>query len=204
MTDARHLSHQSSRGRDQGNPNRSSALFVEVIQASAQHIGDMSRCDGILLVTSELTLELADGVMGYSTVEVSPYEKKYSCASRDAINSGKQPDITFLAYVDGELAGQMNISRHWNNFAYINDIVVDHRLRRSGVGKRLLLRAIEWSEENSLAGLMLETQTNNVPACKLYDSCGFELKGFDANLYAGLSFGNNEIALYWYWTRPKQ
>jgi ribosomal protein S18 acetylase RimI-like enzyme len=62
----------------------------------------------------------------------------------------------------------------------------------------LTLRAIEWAKEKGLPGLMLETQNNNVAACHLYESCGFELGGFDRNLYKGLHPDTKEIALYWY------
>lgn len=176
--------------------------MIEIKQASTQYTGDMGRCDGTFLVTSELILRFENGLLSYSVLEVPPYEKKYSSALRNNVEPHEQRGITFLAYENGELAGQVDVSRHWNNFACINNIIVDHRFRRSGVGKRLVHQAIEWSVEESLAGLMLETQTNNVPACKLYESCGLTLKGFDGSLYAGLDCRNSETALFWYWIRP--
>jgi RimJ/RimL family protein N-acetyltransferase len=45
---------------------------------------------------------------------------------------------------------------------------------------------------------MLETQDNNVPACRLYARCGFQLRGFDTHLYKGDDPSTDEIALYWY------
>jgi streptothricin acetyltransferase len=45
---------------------------------------------------------------------------------------------------------------------------------------------------------MLETQNNNVAACRLYESGGFQLAGFDRCLYKGLHPDTDEIALYWY------
>ena len=47
---------------------------------------------------------------------------------------------------------------------------------------------------------MLETQDNNVPACRLYERCGFQLRGFDTHLYKGHDPATGEIALYWYLT----
>lgn len=46
--------------------------------------------------------------------------------------------------------------------------------------------------------VMLETQNINVVACRLYESCGFVLGGFDACLYRGVMPGTREIALFWY------
>jgi len=47
---------------------------------------------------------------------------------------------------------------------------------------------------------MLETQHNNVAACRLYARHGFRLGGVDLDLYRGLPHpGRHEIALFWYW-----
>ena len=47
-------------------------------------------------------------------------------------------------------------------------------------------------------GVTLETQDNNVPACMLYEKCGFVLTGFDLYAYRNFPEARNEIALYWY------
>jgi streptothricin acetyltransferase len=62
----------------------------------------------------------------------------------------------------------------------------------------LMKRAIEWAKEQNYPGLTLETQTNNVPACKLYEKFGFVLSGFDLNAYKNDPDCRDEIALYWY------
>ena len=54
------------------------------------------------------------------------------------------------------------------------------------------------AKEKGFPGLMLETQDNNVAACRLYARCGFELRGFDTHLYKALDPSSDEIALYWY------
>jgi len=45
---------------------------------------------------------------------------------------------------------------------------------------------------------MLETQSNNVAACKFYASCGFVIGGVDLHLYQGLHPQSDEIAIFWY------
>ena len=37
-----------------------------------------------------------------------------------------------------------------------------------------------------MPGIMLETQNNNVAACKFYEKCGFVIGGFDFLVYKGL------------------
>ena len=49
-----------------------------------------------------------------------------------------------------------------------------------------------------LPGIMLETQNNNVAACRFYESCGFHLGGFDRELYRGITPDTDETALFWY------
>jgi ribosomal protein S18 acetylase RimI-like enzyme len=80
----------------------------------------------------------------------------------------------------------------------VEDIVVDRQFRRRGVGERLMARAVMWAKEKGLAGIMLETQDNNVAACQLYEKWGFVLGGFDPYLYRGLERNKDESALYWY------
>jgi ribosomal protein S18 acetylase RimI-like enzyme len=75
---------------------------------------------------------------------------------------------------------------------------VEPDYRGQGVGYALIQRAVEWAKSTGLPGIMLETQDNNVAACRLYQRCGFELCGFDTHLYKGLDPATDEIALYWY------
>jgi ribosomal protein S18 acetylase RimI-like enzyme len=96
------------------------------------------------------------------------------------------------------VAGQIILRKNWNKFAYIEDIAVDVRFRLHGIGKELISYAKRWAQDRNLAGITLETQDNNVGACKFYESCGFQLRGFDTYLYKGINRETDEIALYWY------
>jgi streptothricin acetyltransferase len=62
----------------------------------------------------------------------------------------------------------------------------------------LIDQAIAWTNHRRLPGLMIETQTNNVAACALYERCGFTLRGYDAWLYRALNPDSTEAALFWY------
>jgi ribosomal protein S18 acetylase RimI-like enzyme len=139
------------------------------------------------------------GHLGYTIAKIPSYPKHYPLDELDASSYVDQPEkAIFFALVDGMLAGQIILRKNWNQFAYIEDIVVDARFRRRGVGTVLLRRAAEWARGLNLPGVMLETQNINVAACKLYARCGFQLAGFDRLLYLGLQPGTEEIALYWY------
>jgi ribosomal protein S18 acetylase RimI-like enzyme len=148
---------------------------------------------------SMLVLSADDGTIRHTVVGVSPYEKRYPPNEIDYtayIDNSEQ--IVFFAYSNDELAGELVIRRWWNNFAYIEDITVKTRFRKQGIGRALVSRAIDWAKDRKLPGIMLETQNNNVGACRFYEGCGFELGGFDRYLYRGLHPETQETALYWY------
>ena len=78
------------------------------------------------------------------------------------------------------------------------EITVDKKYRTLGVGKRLINQAKQWAKEGNMPGIMLETQNNNVAACKFYEKCGFVIGGFDFLVYKGLDMTSDEVAIYWY------
>jgi ribosomal protein S18 acetylase RimI-like enzyme len=45
---------------------------------------------------------------------------------------------------------------------------------------------------------MLETQNNNLGACRLYERCGYVVGGIDHLRYRGIDPNTAEVALFWY------
>jgi ribosomal protein S18 acetylase RimI-like enzyme len=168
----------------------------EIDEGSLQ---DANKCDAAFTVDSKLALHMKDGVIRYSVVSVAPYRKQYIFEAKEYSTYISNPDkIVYFAYADGQLAGQITLSKHWNAYAWIDDFAVDARFRRRGVGRALMQKAVDWAKEKNLPGIMLETQDVNVPACRFYENFGFKLRGFDTHLYKGLTPDTDEIALYWY------
>ncbi|HLO27707.1 MAG TPA: GNAT family N-acetyltransferase [Anaerolineales bacterium] len=174
-------------------------MNITIAQMDKSTVQDINRIDTSFEVNSKFILFAENGKISYSLIEVPPYTKQYASDEIDFGDYISDPqNAIFLAYVDNELAGQIRIRKYWNGYAYIDDFGVDTRHRRQGVGGALMGRAIEWAKSQGFPGIMLETQNNNVAACRLYASCGFELRGFDTHLYKGLNPATDEIALYWY------
>lgn len=172
-------------------------MVIQLLTAANQ--ADLNRCDNSFTVAAELRLTAEDDRIGYTVQPVTPYVKRYAPEVCDPqAYSGKPDRAAWLAYVDGQLAGQILVQESWNRYAVIWDIAVDPPFRRRGIGRRLIAAAIAWARGRGLSGVMLETQHINVPACRLYESCGFVLGGFDAYLYRGVMPGTREIALFWY------
>lgn len=174
-------------------------MEITIQEISQHNLQDAGRCDSSFTVDELLVLSADNNVLHFKTVSISPYTKKYPVEEIDYSLYLSRPGRTvFLAYGDQSIAGEIRLRKNWNVFAYIEEIVVDVKFRRLGIGRRLIQTAIQWAKDNQLPGVMLETQNNNVAACLLYQSCGFELAGFDRSLYRAIDPSTQEIALYWY------
>jgi len=149
------------------------------------------------MVTSRLVLGIENEKLVYNVIPVDPYERDVHAEDTDYGFDEARPTI-FFAEVDGRLAGRIRMMRWWNQFGYVEDLVVNPEYRGLGIGRRLLEQGIQWARENDFPGVMLETQDDNVPACTLYQSCGFMLSGFDRNVYKAINPHTRETALYWY------
>jgi streptothricin acetyltransferase len=180
-------------------PHKEYFMKITLCEMDKDTIQQVNQCDASFTVDSKLVLSAEDGKISYTVGDVPPWTKRYGEEEFDINAYLSNPDrVIFLAYLDDELAGQIRVLKYWNAYAYIEDIAVDSKHRRQGIGRALLERAIEWAGSKGCPGIMLETQDNNVAGCKLYESCGFELRGFDTYLYKGLNPSTDEIALYWY------
>lgn len=74
------------------------------------------------------------------------------------------------------------------------DIRVRPDYRHRGVGRQLLAFAERLARSAGKRRLSVETQNNNVAACRLYASAGFELRSIDRFAYPLLP---NEVQLVW-------
>jgi ribosomal protein S18 acetylase RimI-like enzyme len=174
-------------------------MNITIQQLDEHNFRDLNRCDSTFTVDSKLVLQIENDVIHYTLVSVPPYQKRYLAEELDYTTYLNHPDkAIFFAYADGQLTGQIIVRKNWNHYGYVEDIAVDASFRREGVGRALLQHAVAWARDRQLAGVMLETQNNNGAACRLYESCGFQLAGFDRCLYKGLHPDTDEVALYWY------
>lgn len=96
------------------------------------------------------------------------------------------------------IVGVLDVAEEeWNNTAFIWNIMIDERARGQGIGRRFIDHTIEWARQKKLRAIMLETQTNNVPACRFYSHMGFHLTGIHDSFYGNNDYQKNEIAIFW-------
>ena len=55
----------------------------------------------------------------------------------------------------------------------LNDIFVDPSARKQGTGEALMKEAEDFAQETKSRGLFLRTATDNIPAQRLYERCGW-------------------------------
>lgn len=173
-------------------------MDIQIQKVNSENKNQVDNFDRKFTVKEKIALSMENGNLIYSIIPVSTYEKGYDEEESVAIDSFIDNDekIIFFAFVDGQLAGQIKMIKWWNQFAWIDDLVVNPQFRSLGVGKSLIAEAVRWSKEKRFPGIMLETQDDNVAACHLYQSCGFVLGGFDKFTFKNIK--PNEIALFWY------
>jgi ribosomal protein S18 acetylase RimI-like enzyme len=100
----------------------------------------------------------------------------------------------------GKLVALLDVERErWRDTATVWNILIDRSYRRRGLGRELMSRAIEWARGQGLRGIMLETQTNNLSACRFYQTMGFKLCGLDDHFYSNDDIGVKEVAIFWWY-----
>jgi ribosomal protein S18 acetylase RimI-like enzyme len=173
-------------------------MIIETVERLSD--ADIAQCDFSFDIRSELVAPYRDPIEHARPVE--PYRKAYTFDAGDFAGIG--PDrLLAVAREGGRLCGYILASESWNGYASVDDLAVDRAVRGSGVGLRLMDRAVQWARERGLPGMRLETQSNNVAACRFYRRCGFVLGGYDEYQYATVPELRNEVALFWYLMVPK-
>ena len=145
------------------------------------------------------TAQIGRPVSQWPVTPIVPYRKCYGIDPEEFGSFRNAPESEiFMAYLDDQPVGHLVVSTNWNGYAHIDELAVHAPARRHGVAKALLDVAQFWSRKKKLPGIMLETQNNNLGACRLYERCGYVLGGIDHLRYRGIDRHTAEVALFWY------
>lgn len=174
---------------------------MEILRLSSDTLKDIGRTGEPFEIIGKLKPTFVDDKWTYSE-EI--YEKSYLHSYPDddcdySYYIGNADKAVFLAYSDTECIGRIVLRENWNKYAFVEDIRVLKPSRGQGVGTALMQKAIEWAKDKKLCGLALETQDNNLLACRFYSKCGFVFGGVDTMLYKNLSQPfSDATAVFWY------
>ncbi|KAL7794382.1 acyl-CoA N-acyltransferase [Trichoderma ceciliae] len=112
----------------------------------------------------------------------------------------KEPDGALFTVVGGgSVYGYIHATKSWNNMVEIRWIVLDVSIRGHGYGRMLLDEVVKWARQLGVAGIRLESQSNNVAACLFYKRNGFMFGGYDEYLYKAIPQNRHETAFFWYY-----
>ncbi len=86
--------------------------------------------------------------------------------------------VIFLALDDDKAIGFVQLYPVFASVALkslwlLNDLYVDPSARKSGIGEALMHEAKDFAKEDEARGLFLRTATDNLPAQRLYERCGW-------------------------------
>ena len=98
-----------------------------------------------------------------------------------------------VATVDEKVVGYMGLQVFCGE-GYVTNVAVLPEYRRQGIAKML----IEKQLQNEMSFITLEVRESNLPAIKLYESCGFENVGIRPKFYSNPT--ENAIIMTKYFT----
>jgi ribosomal protein S18 acetylase RimI-like enzyme len=174
--------------------------MMKISNVTGERIPRWTAADRSFLVEQIGSPRLENERLVLESARVEPYLKTYTDDEpSDTLDAASEVEC-YVAFVGDQPAGELQCGPHWNGYLYIHDLVVGATFRRQGIGKAPVRHAKERARSLELRGVMLETQNTNLPACRLYERCGFVLGGFDRLLYKALEPNTMEVALFWYWT----
>lgn len=173
---------------------------MEIRRATSLTSKDISGRD----FTFEISAEVAkpyDALTRDETIMTNPIptNKKDFGFDESEFENITDHDAALFTIVEDEIVyGYIHATRSWNNMVEIRWIVLDVSIRGHGYGKMLLDEVLKWARQLGVAGIRLESQSNNVAACRFYKRYGFKFGGYDEYLYRGIPQNKQETALFWY------
>jgi len=105
------------------------------------------------------------------------FEELYGLWMINSLNRKIAKEV-LISTTDNAISGFVTIGEK-NKRADIGIIAVDKAFRGNGIGKLLMTSAEKWFSNIGYKSIQVVTQGDNVPACKLYESCGYTVESIE-------------------------
>lgn len=174
---------------------------MEIVELSIHNLADMNKANEAFEIIGKIKPSFINNEWTFTEeIYLHPYTKSYPNDDSDYSAYIDNPDkAIFLAYADEECIGQIVLRKDWNRYAFIEDICVSKTSRGQGIGTALIQSAVLWAKKVGLCGLALETQDNNLLACRFYAKSGFAIGAVNTMMYKNFEKPwCDEAAVFWY------
>jgi ribosomal protein S18 acetylase RimI-like enzyme len=117
---------------------------------------------------------------------------EYPRVPRQLMKDWIHRDALLVALIDNQPVAYISVSTDLApSSAWITDLAVKPTCRRQGIGSALVMAAEEWSLGHNLRRIIVDMQTKNIPANRLFGKMGFEFCGYNDHFYS-----NQDIAIF--------
>ena len=189
-------------------------MSIEIIEESTDSLTNYGEVSIAFEVKSQLRVEsIENGLSGFQFKEEEirePYIKDADQIEGEGpLQWSKTMDTThwgvLSAYNDSQRVGGAVVAwktpgiyymlEDHDDEAALWDIRIHPDYRNQGIGSQLLNRVADWARDKGCLLLKIETQNNNVPACRFYERQGCTLDAVNHNAYKEFP---EEIQLIWH------
>lgn len=186
-------------------------MNISIIEVTKKHLGEYAQIPMWLKVTSKYQLDKVNAGLGgiiFNEVNVNEYIKDLAVYEKP-LEWEEQFDISnwgfFIAYDnDIPIGGAtlvyntkgVNLLNNRKDIVVLWDIRIAPEYKAMGIGSQMFSHVIDWAKERNCKQIKIETQNNNVPACKFYAKHGAKLGEIDEYAYYGED--DDEVMLMWY------
>ncbi len=187
-------------------------MTIRYVHESTDALHEYGNVSIAFTISSKLQTEAIDrGLGGWRLTEVPvdpPYVKDYDQHKGEGPTRWLRWDTSnwrvISAFGRDERVGGAVVA--WNtagahslegrdDIAALWDIRVQPEWRGRGIGSRLFEEAVKYARSRDCRRMKIETQNNNVAACRFYASQGCDLRGIRPNAYPDFP---EEVELHWY------
>lgn len=186
-------------------------MDINIKEVTKRQLVEYAQIPMLLEVTSKYELnEINHGLGGiiFNEIKVEGYMKDLSLYEKP-LEWEKEFDLSnwgfFIAYDNDVPIGgatlvyntkEINLLSNRSDLSVLWDIRVAPEYKSMNIGTKLFNHAIEWSIKHNCKQMKIETQNDNVPACKFYEKQGARLG--EINKYAYYGEDTDEVMLIWY------
>lgn len=179
-------------------------MNVRIEVEPIEQLEELAKIPAAFLVQRILEVSRENGGIGdfelHESAVYPPWIKDYDAISGEGPTEWRsQFDISdwgLIAAYDGKkrVGGAVVVPDEKLKQAILLDMRVRPESQSLGVGTALFRAVEEWSRSRGCEILLIETQDINVPACRLYERNGCELRGAERSAYPDFP---DEMKLIW-------